>query len=149
MGNYIERYLYDAVGNIKSMKHYSPDQLSKPKWSRKYNYNERSLIHEESNSIHNNRLSNTIINRENINNTITEDYVHDNHGNIIRMPHLANHPNPKDDNMHWNYKDQLQQIDKDGGGTAYYVYDALQVNEYVRFGRNLLVWLKNESIWKL
>ena len=130
MGNYIERYLYDAVGNIESMEHYSPDQLSKPKWSRIYNYNEPSLIREESNSnsIHSNRLSNTVIHRENINNTITEDYVHDCHGNIIRMPHLANHPNPKDANMHFNYNDQLQRIDTQNGntgqGTVNYVYDS-------------------------
>ena len=38
------------------------------------------------------------------------------------MPHLANHPNPNDDNMHWNHNDQLQQVDMNGGGTAYYVY---------------------------
>jgi RHS repeat-associated protein len=124
MGNYIEMYLYDAVGNIESMEHYSPDQLSKPKWSRIYNYTEPSLIREESNFIHNNRLSNTVIHRENINNTITDDYVYDSHGNIIRMPHLANHPNLKDANMHYDYNDQLQQIDMRGGGTAHYVYDA-------------------------
>jgi RHS repeat-associated protein len=123
MGNYIERYLYDTVDNIKSMEHYSPDQLSKPKWRRVYNYNEQSLI-EESNSVNNNQLSNTIIRRENIDNTITEDYVHDSHGNIIRMPHLRDHPNPKDANMHFNFNDQLQQIDTRGEGTTYYVYDA-------------------------
>ena len=128
MGNYIEKYLYDAVGNIMLMEHYSPDQLSKPKWSRIYNYNEHSLIREELNSTHNNQLSNTIIHRENINNTTTEDYVHDKHGNIIRMPHLANHLNSTDANMHWDYKDQLQQIDTRNGdtqeGKVYYVYDA-------------------------
>ena len=43
---------------------------------------------------------------------------------MIRMPHLANHPNPTDANMHWNYKDQLLQIDMRGEGTAYYIYDA-------------------------
>jgi RHS repeat-associated protein len=121
MGNYIERYSYDNAGNIEFMKHYSIDNLSEPAWSRTYNYNEQSLILEELSSVHNNQLSRTTTSG---NNTVVENYFHDSHGNIIRMPHLADHPNPKDANMHSNYKDQLQQIQMRGGGTAYYVYDS-------------------------
>ena len=121
MGEYIEEYFYDAVGNFESMKHYSIDNPSEPAWSRTYEYNAPNLIPEESSSKHNNQLSKTTISG---NNPVTENYVHDSHGNIIRMPHLANHPNPNDANMHWNHNDQLRQVDMDGGGTAYYVYDA-------------------------
>jgi hypothetical protein len=35
---------------------------------------------------------------------------------MTAMPHLAD--------MDWDFKDQLQQVDFGGGGTAYYVYDA-------------------------
>jgi RHS repeat-associated protein len=35
---------------------------------------------------------------------------------MTAMPHLAQ--------MEWGFKDQLQQVDLGGGGTAYYVYDA-------------------------
>jgi len=57
-------------------------------------------------------------------NPLTEPYLHDEHGNMIRMPHLANHASAKASNMHWDYKDQLSQADMNGAGTAYYVYDA-------------------------
>ena len=40
------------------------------------------------------------------------------------MPHFTSHQNLHEANMHWNYKDQLQQVDLGGGGTVYYVYDA-------------------------
>ena len=51
-----------------------------------------------------------------------EAYLHDAHGNMVRMPHLGGGlPGP---NMHWDYKDQLRQTDLGGGGTAFYVYDA-------------------------
>src|SRR5829696_1387828 len=40
------------------------------------------------------------------------------------MTHLANHPDPRAANIHWNYQNQMRQVDLGGGGTAYYVYDA-------------------------
>ncbi|MCB0087989.1 MAG: hypothetical protein KDE54_08750, partial [Caldilineaceae bacterium] len=52
----------------------------------------------------------------------SEPYQYDVHGNMVRMPHLGNAPT--EPNMHWDYKDQLHQVDLVGGGTAYYVYDA-------------------------
>lgn len=119
MGEYIERYSYDSVGNFEFMKHYSIDNSSNPAWSRTYDYEEQSLIPGES-SIHNNQLSSTTVSG---NNTVTEVYVHDRHGNMISMPHLANHLNPTRSNMHWNYREELFQIDMRGEGTAYYVYD--------------------------
>src|SRR6185295_18153808 len=45
-----------------------------------------------------------------------EPYTHDTLGNMTSMPHLAA--------MVWDFKDQLQQVDLGGGGTAYYVYGA-------------------------
>ncbi len=118
MGNYIKRYIYDAVGNIRSMQHYQDSKPAHPSWTRKYAYNETSLLEPTKQS---NRLSNT---RLTGNNPVVSSYLHDAHGNMIRMPHLENHADPTAPNMHWDYKDQLQQADLGGGGTAYYVYDA-------------------------
>ena len=59
MGRYIEEYLYDPVGNFKSMKHYSLDNLSEPSWNRTYDYKKQSFIREESSSVHTNHLTST------------------------------------------------------------------------------------------
>jgi RHS repeat-associated protein len=117
MGTYIERYLYDAVGNFLEMQHRGSNPAN-PGWNRNYAYNEPSLLEPTKQS---NRLSNT---RLTGNNPIVSPYLHDAHGNMIRMPHLANHADATAANMHWDYKDQLRQADLGGGGTAYYIYDA-------------------------
>jgi RHS repeat-associated protein len=70
-----------------------------------------------------NRLSSTEVRRRLPNSTITYSYKYDVHGNITRMPHLENHPDPEEANMHWDFRDQLNQVDLGGGGTAYYLYD--------------------------
>jgi RHS repeat-associated protein len=116
MSAYIERYVYDAVGNFLQMRHRGTDPAH-PGWTRRYTYNETSLIE---GSKQNNRLSSTQVG--NAVASAPETYLHDGHGNIERMPHLGDGlPGP---NMHWDYKDQLRQTDLGGGGTACYVYDA-------------------------
>ena len=102
--NYTQYYDYDEVGNFQSMRH----QVRSGGWTRAYEYLEPSLI--EPGLFQSNRLSRTQING------VTENYTHDSHGNMTRMPHLAS--------MAWDFKDQLQRVDLGGGGTAYYVYDA-------------------------
>jgi RHS repeat-associated protein len=116
MGTYIERYVYDAVGNFLQMQHRGPD-LAHPGWTRRYTYSEISLIEESKQS---NRLSSTQVGNGVA--SAPEAYLHDAHGNMVRMPHLGGGlPGP---NMHWHYKDQLRQTELGGGGTAFYVYDA-------------------------
>jgi RHS repeat-associated protein len=116
MGSYIERYVYDAVGNFLQMQHRGTDPAY-PGWTRRYMYNETSLIEGSKQS---NRLSSTQVGNGVA--SAPETYQHDAHGNITRMPHVGDgSPGP---NMHWDYKDQLRQTDLGGGGTAYYVYDA-------------------------
>lgn len=116
MGTYIERYVYDAVGNFDEMKHIGLDSANAG-WTRVYSYDEDSQL----GSGKSNRLSSTTLNA-NGNNKVPEPYLHDAHGNMVRMPHLGSGlPGP---NMHWDYRDQLRQTDLGGGGTAYYVYDA-------------------------
>jgi RHS repeat-associated protein len=104
MRRYIERYEYDAVGNFLQLIH----QATNGNWKRGYAYNEPSLIEPTKQS---NRLSSTTIGSGN-----PEFYAYDAHGNMTAMPHLPS--------MHWDYRDELEQVDMGGGGTAYYVYDA-------------------------
>lgn len=112
MGNYIEHYTYDLVGNILEMIHHGANPAH-PGWRRKYAYNEPSLIQP---GLVNNRLTSTTVG------DVTEPYTYDEHGNIIRMPHLSL--------MRWDYRDQLQATSKQrvsNGNTpeiTYYVYDS-------------------------
>ena len=85
MGRYVERYIYDAVGNFLSMQHRDSDS-SVPGWTREYAYNEVSQIES---SGQNNRLSSTTVN----NGPTTDRYIYDRHGNLTRLPHLGGaHP---------------------------------------------------------
>ena len=123
MGSYIERYVYDAVGNFLAMQHRGSDPAH-PGWTRGYDYLEPSLIEDGSGAAPlktSNRLTRTMITSAGVN-PLAEPYLHDAHGNMLRMPHLgAGLPGP---NMDWDYSDRLRRIDKGGGGPAYYVYDA-------------------------
>lgn len=125
MGTYIERYVYDAVGNFLQMQHRGSDP-AQAGWTRAYDYLEASLIEDGSGGAPlktSNRLSLTTLNPNGANPPQVEPYQHDTHGNMVRMPHLGGGlPGP---NMHWDYKDQLRQTDLGGGGAAWYVYDAL------------------------
>jgi RHS repeat-associated protein len=112
MGMYIERYVYDAMGNFLQMQHRGGDQG----WTRRYDYEEASLIEPGRQS---NRLSRTTVGNGN---PAAELYAHDPHGNMAQMNHLSL--------MQWDYRDQLQatsrQVVTNGGvpETTYYVYDA-------------------------
>jgi len=114
MGNYTERYEYDQVGNIFRMIH----QAASGGWTRRYAYNEPSLI--ESGTV-NNRLSRTSLPGD-LPGVFSAPYEYDAHGNMTRMPHLPL--------MRWDDHDQLQTSSKqvvNNGGTpemTYYVYDA-------------------------
>jgi RHS repeat-associated protein len=117
MGTYVESYAYDAVGNILSMQHRGSDPPHAG-WTRNYTYSEASLLEPTKLS---NCVSSTSVGGAG---SPIERYRYDAHGNVIRMPHLANHPDPTAPNMHWNYKDQLRQTDVSGAGSAYYTYNA-------------------------
>ncbi|WP_216912975.1 SpvB/TcaC N-terminal domain-containing protein [Nocardia noduli] len=113
MGTYTERYVYDAVGNFLQMQHRGNDPAHAG-WTRAYTYAEASLTEPGKQS---NRLTST-----QVGNGAPDTYPHDAHGNMLRMPHLGS--GGAGPNMHWDYKDQLQQVGKGGGGVAFYVYDA-------------------------
>ena len=126
MGRYLQRYEYDQVGNILSMRHRGTDP-SHPGWKRCYQYADDS-----------NRLLSTGGPRDAANLMLEPDtlcpthyapvpiyperYDYDAHGNMTQMSHL--------DAMTWDFKDQLQatarQVVNNGSTpeTTYYVYDA-------------------------
>jgi RHS repeat-associated protein len=123
MGTYIERYVYDAVGNFLQIQHRSTDSANAG-WTRAFDYLEASLIEDGSGGVPfktSNRLTSTTLNP--VGNTLQpETYLHDAHGNMLRMPHLGGGlPGPS---VYWDYKDQLRQTDLGGGGAAFYLYDA-------------------------
>ena len=123
MGTYIERYVYDSVGNFLQMQHRGSDP-AQAGWTRAYDYLEASLIEDGSGGAPlkaNNRLTRTTLNPNGANTPQVEPYEHDAHGNMVRMPHLGG--GLAGPNMHWDYKDQLRQTDLGGGGAAWYVYD--------------------------
>jgi RHS repeat-associated protein len=108
MGNYTERYEYDAVGNILRTIHEAGAAGS---WTRYYSYAAES-----------NRLLHTSLPGDRSEGPYSAHYTYDAHGNMISMPHLPA--------MDWDYKDQLHSVrqqavsDGESGETAYYVYDA-------------------------
>lgn len=132
MTNYFEYYQYDEVGNIQNVDH----KGSAVNWIREYKYND--IIKGENC----NRLSRTIIN-PNSPNPISEPYTYDLHGNMTSMPHLPE--------MTWDFKDQLQWVEKSKGSDecsgckVYFTYDASgqRVRKVVEQDGNLL----NERIY--
>jgi RHS repeat-associated protein len=122
MARYVERYVYDALGNFLSILHRGTDPAN-PGWTRAYSYNEPSLIEPGKQS---NRLTSTI-NGGTIETYSTSGDGYDAHGNTLHMPHLQV--------MQWEYRDQLQMTqrqkidneDADGVGSGertWYVYDS-------------------------
>ena len=113
MGRYLERYAYDAVGNLLEMRHIGSDPVH-PGWTRTYDYEEDSALDTGRKS---NRLTRTTVGNG-LNHV--EPYEHDAHGSIASMPHLSL--------MRWNHLDQLeasarQVADSVSAVTTHYVYD--------------------------
>jgi RHS repeat-associated protein len=111
--NYTQQYHYDEVGNIQRLIHAAASDA----WARDYAYEELSLI--EAGKV-NNRLSGTVLGA-NGNQPLTEAYGHDEHGNLIAMPHLAS--------LQWDFMDRLhvcarQIVNAGTPESTYYVYDA-------------------------
>lgn len=123
MGRYLERYVYDEVGNFKEMIHRGSDPANAG-WTRAYEYDEPSLLEPAKQG---NRLTGTIVG------ATTETYSvggngYDAHGNMLRMPHLQI--------MQWDFKDQLQMTQRQAvnadeeegarrqGERTWYAYDA-------------------------
>lgn len=104
MRRYGQTYEYDEVGNILRMVHTA---IGSPpgSWTRRYQIDDTS-----------NRLLSTSLPGDADEGPYSAAYTHDVHGNMLSMPHL--------DGIAWNFKDQISLVDKGGGGTVYFTYDA-------------------------
>ena len=112
MARYLERYDYDAAGNLRELRHVGSDP-ARPGWTRAYSYAESSRIEPEQAS---NRLSATRIGTGPV-----ERYSYDRHGSVTSMPQLSL--------MRWDFRDRLsasarQVVNGGDPETTYYVYDA-------------------------
>ena len=97
MQNYTQHYVYDTLGNIEQLDHYTSGQ--NPNWTKEYVYD---------------TATNQLL-KHDPNQTI-DDYTYDAHGNMLTMPHLQS--------LSWNFKDQLSNVELNTqGDTAYYIYD--------------------------
>ncbi|OAA70033.1 YD repeat-containing protein [Akanthomyces lecanii RCEF 1005] len=115
MGRYVEKYVYDAVNNIQSLRH--ANLTDGQSYTRRYYYEEKSLV---APSQQNNRLSRTSVG------DVTETYHYDGSeaepGNMSSMPGLPS--------MVYDYGERMvRSVQTCGKGseareTIYYRYDA-------------------------
>ena len=145
MGRYLQRYLYDAVGNFEATVHRGADP-ARPGWTRTCAYREPSQLEAGKKS---NRLTSSTVHPRGAQPTL-EPYGYDAHGNTQHMPHLSL--------MQWDFNDQLQMTqrqavnseDADGvrhqGERSYYRHD--EEGERVRKVTELATGqLKDERIY--
>lgn len=112
MGRYVESHQYDSVGNLLVMAHRSTNAKAGG-WKRCYQY-----------AMDSNRLLATSQPGVGPHEAcLAQDrYEHDDHGNMVRMPHLGGgSPAP---NLQWDEQDRLCRASLSGGGTAYFVHAA-------------------------
>ncbi len=124
MGRYLERYVYDAVGNVETMQHVGSDPANVG-WTRSYSYAEPSQLEPAKPS---NRLTRTFADPLHPEVYSVGGSGYDAHGNMLHMPHLQE--------MRWDFGDRLRMTrrqavsaaDVDGtthsGERTWYVYDA-------------------------
>ncbi len=99
--NYTQSYAYDPVGNILQMKHVAKGGP----WTRHYGYATDS-----------NRLLRTWQGNSTAGAT---KYRYDAHGNMLNLANVA-----AAQSIRWDYRDMIRTLNLQGGGWAYYNYDA-------------------------
>jgi RHS repeat-associated protein len=123
MGRYVERYVYDAVGNLLQMRHRGSDPAHAG-WTRTYAYTETSQLDPDRLS---NRLTSTTVDG------VTETYStagdgYDAHGNLLHMPHLNTMQWDEDDRLQMTQRQVVNPADADGvlhqGERTWYVYES-------------------------
>jgi RHS repeat-associated protein len=109
---YTEHYAYDAVGNFQTVRH----AAAGGSWTRAYEYDAATRLEPTKRS---NRLTRTTVGNG-TNRLETYGYAdaqgRDVDGCIAAINTMT---------MAWDFKNQLVQVDLEGGGTAYYVYDVM------------------------
>jgi len=123
LGTYVERYVYDGVGNFLGMQHRGSDPVHAG-WTRAYSYEEESLLEPASAgpTKMSNRLTRTVLNPNGAAPPVIEAYGHDGDGNLVRMPHLGG--GAPGANLLWDAGGRLCQVLLGGGGAAWYAYAA-------------------------
>ncbi len=113
MQNYTQSYEYDGVGNITKMAHraYLADSSNSGGWTRHYQY-----------ETNNNRLTATKMGKPDL--PFPDKYTYNQHGSMTSMMPNLPEPTPGSPSMDWDYAEQLRHVDLNGGGNAWYVYDA-------------------------
>jgi RHS repeat-associated protein len=109
---YTEEYEYDLLGNIKTLRHRFRNQAGVGNgWTSRYRY-----AYEDDPTNRTNRLARTNLPGDPDTGPFSATYDHDDHGNMLRMPHLQQ--------LGWDVLDQLRSVDLGGGGRATYAYTA-------------------------
>lgn len=109
--NYTERYRYDEVGNVTSVRHIAAAFPGQPSgsWTREYAY-----AFDDSAAPASNSLWQTWVGG-NRGNAVT--YRHDTHGSMLNLAETA----PALD-IRWDWHDLVRALDLQGGGDAFYSY---------------------------
>ena len=119
--NYTQTYQYDAVGNIKQMKHEAG--AGGNSWTRHYQY---AFDDKDANGNLNQSASNRLwrtwqgsggFDSTNVNNQVT--YAYDSHGSMLNLANV-----PDEFKMLWDHRDMIGKIHLGGGGFANYQYDS-------------------------
>jgi RHS repeat-associated protein len=96
---YLQRYAYDAAGNMSAMAHASGNGPFTNQWTRSFTPEAAT-----------NRLASSLVG------STLEPYAYDVHGNLTQTPGLAS--------LNWDFDNHFRSVDLGGGGTAYYTYDS-------------------------
>jgi RHS repeat-associated protein len=120
---YTQRYAYDAVGNLRAMRHVAAPlpgstgtQPAAGSWTRNYLYDHQDPARPASN-----RLWRTWLGTAAWEVTAPADrtvYRHDAHGNLRDLPGA-----PGGQDLRWDWRDLLRSLDLQGGGRTFYAYD--------------------------
>ena len=121
MGRYVERYVYDAAGNVREMIHRG-SQPAHPGWTRSYTYGETSAI--EPARVGNRLTSTTVGGTPEIYSAGGDGY--DAHGNLLRMPHLQTLQTDFKEQIRMSRRQAVDALDTEGaqGERTWYVYEA-------------------------
>ena len=109
-----QSYRYDAVGNIKRMRH---EAGTNGGWTREYAYAYEDTAQPASNRLWRTWEGDADWNGGNAINKVT--HLHDTHGSMLNLAQVAS-----TDYLRWDYRDMIAGLHLGGGGDAYYQYDA-------------------------
>ena len=98
---YVEKYIYDSVGNIREVAH----QAGAERWRRRYDH-----------AASDNRLLATSAPGQPEGQPASHAYTYDSSGNMTSMPHLQR--------MRWDFDDRLVYTDRGGGGEVFFGHDS-------------------------